>query len=50
MQMTTTEQIGYSKLEDLPSLRDGWVRLVHRCIYKNNVKNINYEKNIKHLK
>lgn len=38
--MTTTEQIGYSKFEDLPSLRDGWVRLVHRCIYKDHVDSI----------
>lgn len=27
-------QIKYDKPEDLPSLRKGWVRLVHRCIAK----------------
>lgn len=30
----------YDKLENLPSLKKGWVRLVHRCIYKNNVNSI----------
>lgn len=30
----------YDKLENLPSLRKGWVRLVHRCIYKDHVNSI----------
>lgn len=30
----------YTKLEDLPSLKEGWVRLVHRCIYKDHVDSI----------
>lgn len=30
----------YDKLEDLPSLKKGWVRLVHRCIYKDHVNSI----------
>ena len=30
----------YTKLEDLPSLKEGWVRLVHRCIYKDHVDGI----------
>jgi len=34
----------YDRLEDLPSLREGWIRLVHRCLKKslgrNNIANI----------
>lgn len=30
----------YDQLEDLPSLKKGWVRLVHRCIYKDHVDSI----------
>ena len=30
----------YTKLEDLPALRKGWVRLVHRCVYKDHVASI----------
>ena len=30
----------YDKLETLPSLKKGWVRLVHRCLYKDHVNSI----------
>ena len=30
----------YDKLEDLPSLKKGWVRLAHRCIYKDHADSI----------
>ena len=33
-------EIKYDKLENLPSLKDGWVRLVHRCMYKDSVNSI----------
>lgn len=32
--------IKHDKLEDLPALKEGWVRLVHRCIYNDSVDNI----------
>lgn len=34
------QQIEIEKLKNLPSLKKGWVRLVHRCIYKDHVENI----------
>lgn len=33
-------EIKHDNLEDLPSLKEGWVRLVHRCIYNDSVDNI----------
>ncbi len=38
--MTTNITPQYDKLEDLPSLKKGWVRLVHRCIYKDHADSI----------
>lgn len=38
--MAVNNKMHYDKLEDLPSLKKGWVRLVHRCIYKNHVNSI----------
>ena len=38
--MIINNQPQYTKLEDLPSLKQGWVRLVHRCIYKDHVDSI----------
>ena len=38
--MIINYQPHYTKLEDLPSLKQGWVRLVHRCIYKDHVDSI----------
>ncbi len=35
--MIVNNQPQYTKLEDLPSLKQGWIRLVHRCIYKDHV-------------
>lgn len=32
--------LSYDKLENLPSLKNGWVRLVHRCIYKDHADSI----------
>ena len=33
-------EIRHDKLENLPSLKEGWVRLVHRCIYNDSVDSI----------
>lgn len=33
-------EIKHDNLDDLPALRKGWVRLVHRCIYNDSVDNI----------
>lgn len=33
-------EIKHDNLEDLPALKEGWVRLVHRCIYNDSVDNI----------
>ena len=30
----------FDKLENLPSLREGWVRLIHRCVADERVDNI----------
>ena len=38
--MIENNQPTYTKLEDLPSLKKGWVRLVHRCIYRDHVNSI----------
>jgi len=38
--MIENNQPEYSKLENLPSLKEGWVRLVLRCIYKDHVNSI----------
>ncbi len=38
--MIINYQSQYTKLEDLPSLKQGWIRLVHRCIYKDHVDSI----------
>ena len=38
--MIVNNQPQYTKLEDLPSLKQGWIRLVHRCIYKDHVDSI----------
>lgn len=32
--MYSQQDIKFDKLKDLPSLREGWVRLVHRCVSK----------------
>lgn len=38
--MIVNNQPQYTKLEDLPSLKQGWIRLVHRCIYKDHVDSV----------
>ena len=38
--MIVNNQPQYTKLEDLPSLKQGWIRLVHHCIYKDHVDSI----------
>ena len=38
--MIINNQPQYTKLEDLPSLKQGWIRLVHRCLYKDHVDSI----------
>lgn len=42
--MSDDDEVKYDKLEDLPALSSGWVRLVHRCIAislgKNKITNI----------
>ena len=38
--MIINYQSQYTKLEDLPSLKQGWIRLVHRYIYKDHVDSI----------
>ena len=33
-------KIKHDNLEDLPAMKEGWVRLVHRCIYNDSVDSI----------